>query len=137
MLYESITVGSEYSFEKVISEEDVLVFAKLTGDHNPLHVNREFGVKSEFKQNICHGMLAASLFSTLVGMYCPGENSLYLSQSANFKSPIFYNKKVLVKGTVVEKYDSVQVIKMRMQILSDNKVLVDGEAKVKVVNYEK
>ncbi len=131
--YEDITVGDVYEFERLITKEDVMKFAELTGDHNPLHVDGEFGKKSEFGQNIVHGMLVASLFSTLVGMYCPGENALYLSQTLSFRRPLFIGLDLVVRGTVVAKLESLQVIRLKTQILHFNEELISGEAMVKVL----
>jgi len=136
MNYEDIKVGDEYSFEKTFSKEDGLNFAELTGDFNKLHIDGDFGKKSKFKQNILHGMLAGSLFSTLVGMHCPGENALYMSQTLNFKLPIFYGDKVIVRGTVVNKNDSIKIITLKTEILKEGKVVVDGEAKSMVLENE-
>ncbi|MBW2975075.1 MaoC family dehydratase [Candidatus Woesearchaeota archaeon] len=131
--YSCIEIGSEYSFEKEISYRDIMDFAGLTGDFNPLHTDKEFGMKSKFKNNIVHGMLAGSLFSTLVGMYCPGKNSLYLSQSLQFRNVIFPGDKVLVRGTVVDKNESIKVITMKTEVLVHDKIAVRGEAKVRVL----
>lgn len=133
MKYEEIKIGDVYSFEKTLNKKDVLDFAKLTGDHNKLHVDEKFGKNSKFKQNITHGMLAGSLFSTIIGMHCPGENGLYISQTLNFKTPIFYGDKLLVKGTVTNKNDSVKLITLKTEILKENKVAISGEAKAMVL----
>lgn len=131
--YSDINVGDIYEFERAISKEDVETFARLTGDYNPLHVDEEFAKNTLFKKNIVHGMLAGSLFSTLVGMYCLGENNLYLTQTLNFVKPIFLGDKVLVRGTVKNKIDSVRMIYLKTEILRDNTVVVTGDAKVKVL----
>ncbi len=133
MKYEEIKIGAVYSFDKKITKEDVLCFAELVGDYNQIHVDKKYGRSSLFGQNIVHGMLAGSLFSTLVGMYCPGENGLYLSQTLNFRYPIFFNDLVCVMGEVISKSDSIKVITLKTQILKDNIVVIDGEAKVKLL----
>lgn len=125
-------MGDVHSFERVISREDVTRFAELTGDFNPLHTDKAFGEKSRFKGNIIHGMLAGSLFSTLVGMHCPGENCLYLTQTLQFKKPVFPGDKVLVRGKVTYKNDSVKMVTMNCEILVGEEVAVTGEAKVGV-----
>ena len=103
--YEDIKIADVYSFVRTISKFDVLRFASLSGDFNPLHVDEKFGKKSKFGTNVVHGMLTASLFSTLIGMYCPGKNSLYLGQTLEFKAPLFYGDTVEVKGTILNKVD--------------------------------
>jgi 3-hydroxybutyryl-CoA dehydratase len=131
--YEDISVGSEYSFTRTLTEQDVHAFATLTGDHNPLHVDKSFARRSTFTRPIAHGMLAASLFSTLVGMHCPGERCLYLSQSAQFKTPIYPGDTVTVKGTVTAKSDSMKMIILKTQVLCGGRVMIDGEAKARVL----
>ena len=131
--YSDINKGDVHSFERKISKQDTIDFARLSGDFNPLHVDPDFGKKSVFKNNVVHGMLAASLFSTLVGMHCPGEKSLYLAQSLNFKLPLYYDDAVIVKGTVISKTDGVNIITLKTEILKNGKTAVDGEAKVKLL----
>ena len=134
--YSDIKVGAVYSFEKEFSQKDVMDFAKLTGDFSPLHVDEEFGKKSRFKRNVIHGMLAASLFSTLVGMYCPGKKCIYLSQTLKFRKPIFPGDRLLVKGTVISKSESIRVVTIKTEILVKDIVVTDGEAKAMVTEDE-
>ena len=128
-----IKEGETYQFTKKITGNDVLEFANLTGDFNPLHVDKEFGEKSQFKRNIVHGMLVGSMFSTLIGMYCPGMKSLYLSQTLNFKIPIFYDDTVTVKGTVTAKNDAIRIITLKTEIIKEGKICINGEAKIKIL----
>lgn len=131
--FTDIRVGSEYSFKKTISSLDVISFAKLTGDFNPLHVNSKYGKNSIFKQNIAHGMLVGSLFSTIVGMYCPGKKCLYLSQQLEFIKPVFFNQEVVIKGIVVGKSNAFKVLTIKTEALVSGKVVIRGEARVKVL----
>jgi len=133
MTYDDIKIGAVYEFKKTITQAEVMKFAELSGDYNPLHSDPEFGARSQFGQNIVHGMLGASFFSTLVGMYCPGKQSLYLSQTLQFKKPLFYNDQIIVRGTVTDKQDSVQVIILKTEILKNNEVIISGEARVRVL----
>ena len=131
--YSDISEGDSYTFKRTLTERDVLDFARLSGDFNPLHIDKGFAKKNRFKANLAHGMLAGSLFSTLVGMHCPGEKCLYLSQSLYFKSPIFPDDALTVKGTVTGKNDSIRLVTLRTEILKGGRVAVEGEAKVKVM----
>lgn len=133
MNYKEIKIGAVYSFERIITKDDVLAFAKLTGDYNKIHVDEKYGSASPFGRNIVHGMLAGSLFSALIGMHCPGENSLYLSQTLNFRLPVFCGDRLKVKGTVMAKNDSIKVITLKMEIMKNNQMAIDGEAMVKVL----
>ena len=131
--YDEIELGSKYSFSRTITSEDVNDYSILTGDQNPLHVNEKFAKKSQFGKNIVHGMLTASLFSTLVGMYCPGQNSLYLGQTLKFKMPLFYNETVLVSGIVLRKVDALKIIIMSTEITRGHDLIVSGEAQIQLI----
>jgi 3-hydroxybutyryl-CoA dehydratase len=131
--YDEIKLGSMYSFSRTITCDDVIEYAFLTGDQNPLHVNEIFAKKSQFGKNVVHGMLTASLFSTLVGMYCPGQNSLYLGQTLKFKMPLFYNETVLVSGKVSRKVDALKIIIMSTEITRGNDLIVSGEAQIQLI----
>jgi acyl dehydratase len=130
--FEDIHLGMTYSFSKKISKKDVMAFADLTGDFNPLHTDDAFGTKSQFGSTIVHGMLAGSLFSTLVGMYCPGKNALYLSQSLQFRHPILPGDTVEVRGTVSAMNGSTRMITLKTEIVKDHKVCISGEAIARV-----
>lgn len=133
--FNDIPLNSVYEFEWTVTEDAVHRYADLVGDHNPLHVDEEFGKKSQFKKNIVHGMLAGSLFSQLVGMHCPGQNCLYLSQTLMFKGPIFFGDKLIVRGTVILKTESTQMMDLKTEILKDGKVVITGQAKVRVKDH--
>lgn len=81
-------IGDSASFEKTISESDVYQFAGITGDFNPLHVNKTEAEKSVFGERVVHGMLAGSLLSTVIGMYMPGKGTIYMEQNCKFIAPI-------------------------------------------------
>ena len=83
----NLHIGQKAEFLEIISESRVQEFAKLSGDYNPHHIDDAFAKQTRFGKRICHGMLLASFFSRLTGMYLPGKGSLYLSQSLNFLSP--------------------------------------------------
>jgi len=132
--YNEIEIDSTFSFTRTVTKEDVSVFAILSGDLNPLHVDESFGKNSKFGKNVVHGMLTASLFSTLVGMYCPGEKCLYLGQTLQFKMPLFYDETVDVKGTVVSKVDALKMLKMKTEIYRGKDLILTGEAQVQLLD---
>ena len=131
--FNDINLGDYFYFNKIISKNDVLKFAELTGDYNPLHVDEEYAFTSIFKINIIHGMFCASLFSTLVGMYCPGKRCLYLSQNLNFRKPAFYNDILKISGEVIDKNVSINTIKMKLKINRNDEIIVIGEAVLKII----
>ena len=129
-----LNIGQKAKFTEVISDVMVEEFAKLSGDYNPQHMDESYATKTRFKKRICHGMLLASLFSRLVGMYLPGKHSLYFSQSLNFLYPAFIDDKVIVEGEIVKISRSTGIITLKTRITKDNDVeLVTGEAKVVVL----
>ena len=87
--FADLKVGQKASFKKTITEEDLSHFIAITGDENPLHVDKVFAEQTFFNQRIAHGMLSASLFSTLVGMHIPGIGAIYKSQTLEFLRPVF------------------------------------------------
>lgn len=78
--YEDIQVGDDASFAKTITESDILGFAGITGDFNPIHIDAEYAKESMFKERIAHGMLVSGLISAVLGTQLPGPNSIYLGQ---------------------------------------------------------
>lgn len=133
--FSDIKIGDSFSFREKIDGGMVDSFAKLTGDFSPLHIDDEYAKKSGFDGRVVHGMLMASFFSKLIGMLCPGEKALYLSQEAKFINTLPVDSEILVEGVVTAKFDSVNIIELKTTIYSlDKKKIVDGLAKVKVRN---
>lgn len=131
--YDEISIGDEFYFERNISETDVKDFAKLSGDYNPLHNDPKYASSTEFGEPIVPGMLASSFFSALVGMFCPGEKALYLSQDLRFRNPMPLNITVVAECKVVSKFDAAKIISLETVIKDKNgKIFIDGFAKVKV-----
>jgi len=87
--FDGLKIGQTASLTKTITEEDLNHFIAITGDENPLHVDESFAKQTFFGQRIAHGMLSASLFSTLVGMHIPGIGAIYKSQTLEFLRPVF------------------------------------------------
>jgi len=131
--YGDILIGKVFEFEKVLAIEDLDSFAKLTGDYNPLHCDEEYSKSKGFENRVVYGMLAGSLFSTLVGMICPGKRNLYLTQSLNFKRPLYPGEKLIVRGEIVGKNESINILTIKTKIISGGLVAIEGVAKVKVV----
>jgi 3-hydroxybutyryl-CoA dehydratase len=128
---EDINLGQRKQFSVKITESTVNDFAKISGDYNSLHMEEEYASGTPFKKRVCHGMLLASFFSRLIGMYIPGKNALYFSQSLNFISPCFINDEVTVEGEVIDKSMATRIITMKTTIHNQNgKCLVDGISKV-------
>ena len=129
--FEEIHVGLEHSFEIIITEELEEDFAKISGDFNPLHMDEQYAKNTKFGKRVCHGMLLASFFSRLAGMYLPGKNALYFSQNLNFVGPCFIGDKIIVKGEVIDKSEATRMIKLKTTIKNqEGKPLIDGIAQI-------
>ena len=134
---DNLHIGQKVEFNQVISESMVEEFAKLSGDYNPHHMDESYAKRTRFKKRICHGMLLASLFSRLVGMYLPGKNALYLSQTLDFQLPCYVDDDITIQGEVKQKINATKTIILETKIFNDSKeCLVDGIAKVTVQGDE-
>lgn len=131
--YSDFKIGDTFSFKKVITLSDVDYFVGLSGDFNPIHMDDEFARDNGFERRIVHGMLLAGLFSRLIGMHCPGKYGLYLSQTLNFKHPVFCGEEVAVRGEITGKNDAIRVMTLRTEIARGEQKVVTGEAKVRVL----
>ena len=128
---DNLQIGQKVEFTEVISESMVEEFAKLSGDYNPHHIDESYAKKTRFKKRICHGMLLASFFSKLTGMYLPGKGSLYLSQSLNFIAPAFIDDEVTVEGEIVKISNSTGIVTVKTKITKENTIqLITGSAKI-------
>ena len=131
--FEEIDMGLKHSFEVIINEELEESFATISGDFSPLHMDEQYAKETKFGKRVCHGMLLASFFSRLVGMYLPGKNALYFSQNLNFVGPCFIGDKIIVKGEIIDKSEATKMIKIKTTIKNiEGKLLVEGIAQVLV-----
>ncbi|MBU1036477.1 MaoC family dehydratase [Patescibacteria group bacterium] len=132
-LWQKIKIGDTVSFEVEINQNKVKDFVSLSGDTNLLHLNHEFAVKKGFSDQVAQGMLLASYFSRLVNEFLPDHN-LYLSQSLNFKKPVLIAETVIVKGKIINKIESTQMLEIETTIINQhNEEAVKGLAKVKYI----
>lgn len=128
---DQIELGLKKEFTMKITESIVSDFAKISGDYNPLHMDENYAKSTTFKKRVCHGMLLASFFSRLVGMYLPGKYALYFSQSLNFQKPCFINDVITIEGKVIDKSVATRLITIKTSIYNQEQTcLLDGVAKV-------
>lgn len=85
-----LNIGDEATFQKTLSESDVYLFAGITGDQNPAHINDIYAKDTRFGKRIVHGMLTSSLVSSILGMQLPGPGTIYLGQTLKFLSPVYF-----------------------------------------------
>ena len=87
-VFEDLSVGMEASYERAVTEADILGFAEITGDRNPVHLDAAYAATTLFKERIAHGMLSAGYISAVFGTRLPGPGAIYVSQSLNFRGPV-------------------------------------------------
>ncbi|AVP55998.1 enoyl-CoA hydratase [Clostridium tetani] len=128
---ETIKIGDKASFTKTLTETDVYLFAGISGDLNPAHVNQIESEKTMFKGRICHGILVSSLISTVLGMYLPGPGTIYLSQDLKFVAPVKIGDTVTATVQVTERNEERNRLILKTVVINeDGKVVVEGQAKV-------
>lgn len=124
-----LKVGQKSSFTKSITETDVYLFAGISGDINPAHINEEYAKGTFFKKRIAHGILSGALISAVIGVQLPGPGSIYASQSLNFLAPVYFGDTITstveVKEILKEKN---RVILSTMCTNQDGVVVTKGEA---------
>ena len=126
-------LGDSAEITKTITGADIHAFAEVTGDHNPIHLDDEFAKSTRFGRRIAHGMLSASLISSVLANKLPGEGSVYLGQSLQFVAPVFPGDEVTARVTVKEIREDKPVIKLETICMNQRgEIIIRGEATVLV-----
>ncbi|HJV22368.1 MAG TPA: SDR family oxidoreductase [Holophagaceae bacterium] len=132
--YDSIQVGDRRHLVKVITEADLRKFVEMTGDDNPLHVDRGFAEGTAFKDIVVHGMLGASFLSTVIGTRLPGPGALWVAQSMEFLHPVRLGDELTVSCTVQKKHDRERLLELETRIENQHgQTVLLGTGKVKVL----
>lgn len=126
-----VSIGQRASFTKTITEADISLFAGVTGDLNPLHVDKEFAKRTRFGERIAHGFLTAGLISAVLGTRLPGPGSIYLSQSLTFQKPVKIGDTITAKVEVTAYHKEKRIVTLETKCLNqDSVVVLSGEAVV-------
>lgn len=129
--FESLKIGDSYDFHRFISEDDVLTFAQITGDDNPLHVDAEYAKNTRFGDRIVHGIFLLGLISKVLGRDFPGPGSVAVSISCRFLRPVRVNSEVRVSVKIIEKLEQRRYAKVETFVFTDaNKKALVGEATI-------
>ena len=129
---EDLQVGMTDSYAKTVTDADIVMFAGVSGDTNPVHLNQIFAEATMFKGRIAHGMLSASLISTVLGTRLPGPGCIYVNQTLNFKAPVKIGDTVTARVTVTDVTPAKRRIKVATVCTVDETVVIDGEATLMV-----
>ena len=129
--YDQLRIGEEASFTKTITETDVYLFAGISGDFNPMHVNEAFARQTPFKTRIAHGGLPQSLIAPVLGMKLPGLGTIAVEISCRFKAPVFFGDTITAAARVVEKIEKKQWVRMALSWTNQHgTAIAEGEAVV-------
>lgn len=127
-----LEIGDTYKYKFSFTQEQVVQFAELTGDKNPLHLDAEYAATTAFKQPIIHGLLGMTVFSKIMGMEFPGEGSVYLSHSLEFKRPMYVDLAYEAIFTISEldRRRHTAIVKTQVFNSETKKITIEGHAKV-------
>ncbi len=130
--FEDLRVGQTAVVARTLTEADIVMFAGISGDTNPVHINEEFAAGTMFSGRIAHGMLTASFISTVIGTRLPGPGSIYLSQSLRFKAPVRVGDTLWARATVTELVPEKRRASLATTVTVRDKIVLEGEAVVMV-----
>lgn len=130
----NIKLGQKVQIEKSFSEEEVLLYIKMSCDTNPMHHDIRYAKTTMFKERIVPGLQIASLFGGLLGSKLPGNGTIHLGQTLSFKNPIYINEKVIAVIEVIKIRNDKPIITFKTNCYnSKNEMAIDGEAVVKII----
>jgi 3-hydroxybutyryl-CoA dehydratase len=132
LYFEDLRVGMQETLMRTVMDEDVVDFARISGDDNPIHLSERYAAKTRFGQRIAHGLYTASLISAVLGTRLPGPGAVYRSQTLNFHAPVKIGDVVTVVVEVVELVPEGRKARLHCEALVDGQVVLDGEAAVSV-----
>jgi len=126
--FDEFRVGDTTTFSKTITEADILLFAAVSGDNYPLHMDAEYAKTTRFGQRAAHGMLTASLLSTVNGLMLQKPGGIYVEQSVRFRRPVFIGDTLTARAEVTELIAAKRRLRVRTSIVNQHgKTVVDGE----------
>jgi 3-hydroxybutyryl-CoA dehydratase len=129
--FNQIEVGDQATVTKTFSSEEVIEFANLTGDRNPIHVDEQAGKASIFGARVVHGAFVNALFSNVLGTKLPGEGCIYLSQNSSFRKPVFLGDTITATVTALEKTDKGFIKFSTIAVNQNGDEVIKGEALLK------
>ncbi len=130
--FEDLKEGMTDIYGRTVTDADIVMFAGVSGDTNPVHLNHEFAAETMFKGRIAHGILSASFISTVIGTKLPGPGCIYVSQALRFKAPVKAGDTVIARVTVTKLIPEKKFVELKTQCLVLGKVVIDGEATIMV-----
>jgi 3-hydroxybutyryl-CoA dehydratase len=132
LYFEDLSLGMTETYTKTVKSSDVIGFAELSGDRNPIHLSEHFAARTPFRGRIAHGLYTASLISAVIGTRLPGPGAIYLSQTLVFKAPVKIGDTVTATVEVAELIERGRRAKLKCQCTVAGAVVLEGEAVVKI-----
>ena len=132
LFIEDLAVGQTASYTKTVTEADIVKFAEISGDNNPVHLDEAFAQTTMFKGRIAHGMLSAGFISTVIGTKLPGSGTIYMSQTLRFKAPVRIGDMVTATCTITEIIAEKRRAVLNTVCKVGDTVVIEGEALVMV-----
>ncbi len=132
LYFDELSLGMTETYRKEVKSSDVIGFAEITGDRNPIHLSEHFAAKTPFGSRIAHGLYTASLISAVIGTRLPGPGAIYLSQTLNFKAPVRIGDIVEATVEVAELNPQGRRAKLVCRCMVGSTLVLEGEALVKV-----
>ena len=129
---EDLAIGMTDTFFKTVTVADILAFAGISGDTNPVHLDADFAARTVFGEPIAHGLLVASFISTVLGTRLPGPGCIYLSQTLRFRAPVKPGDRVTARVTVTDIQAKTKRVTVATACSVDDRVVIDGVAVLKV-----
>lgn len=130
--FEDLEVGQTADFGKIITEGDIDLFADVSGDTNPVHMNEEYASQTVFKGRIAHGMLSAGLISTVFGTKLPGPGCIYIAQNLKFKAPVKIGDTAIARVELMELVPGRNRANFKTTVSVGTTVVIDGDATLMV-----
>lgn len=122
-------VGQKTSFSRTITETDIVLFAGLSGDYNPVHVDKEYAADTRFGKRIAHGLLTTTFLSRLLGMELPGQGSVYLEQTLKFTKPVYIGDTITASAEIIDIDEERGIIKLETICRKqDETIVLEGNA---------
>ncbi|WP_339486004.1 MaoC family dehydratase [Pseudomonas sp. EL_65y_Pfl2_R95] len=128
--YDELEVGQKATYSKTVEERDVQLFAAVSGDNNPVHLDAQFAAESMFKERIAHGMFSGALISAAVACELPGPGTIYLGQTMRFTLPVKLGDTLTVQLEILEKLPKFRVRIATRVVNQRDEIVVDGEAEI-------
>lgn len=128
--YEALEVGQKATYSKTVGEKDIQLFAAMSGDRNPVHLDPEFAAGTIFKERIAHGMFSGALISAAVACTLPGPGTIYLGQTLKFTRPVKFGDTLTVQLEILEKLPKFRVRIATRVVNQRDEIVVDGEAEI-------